>query len=326
MQGNNATSISDVILLGFQNLQNFKPLCFTILLLVYFATMSGNLLIITLVSMSKSLHSPMYYFLTQLSLADLLLSTDISPQTLTLVLNGVSTISFTSCISQFYFFAVSESLECLLLSVMSYDRFAAICNPLRYHSLMNSIICVKMVATSWLLSFLFILIDTTTIGLLHFCGPNVIDHFFCDFQPILELSCSDVSVVHLELIIFGFLGLVLPFAIILVSYVYILQVILKIPSITGRYKAFSTCSSHLTTVCLFYTTIFCIYVLPSGQSLSTSKLLSLFYTMGTPLINPIIYSLRNREIKEAFRKMMNGACPVGYICQSQGRRAPQLIH
>ncbi|XP_040271237.1 olfactory receptor 11L1-like [Bufo bufo] len=310
MQENNVTLISDVILLGFQNLQNFKSLFFSIFFLIYFATISGNVLIILLVSSSKNLHSPMYFFLTHLSLADILLSTDIAPQMLSTVLRGPITISFTSCISQFYFFAVSECSECLLLSVMSYDRFSAICNPLHYNSVMNSAFCVKLATMSWLLSFLIILIDTTTIALLQFCGPNVIDHFFCDYPLILELSCSDVFVVQLEVIFLSFPVLFVPFAIILVSYICILRVIFKISSITGKHKAFSTCSSHLTTVSVFYITLFCIYVLSTGQLLSTSKLLSLFYTVGTPLINPIIYSLRNKDIKESFRKLMNRAWPL----------------
>ncbi|XP_069817825.1 olfactory receptor 1500-like [Dendropsophus ebraccatus] len=304
MEGKNATFISDVILLGFQYFQNFKPLCFTIFLVIYLATVIGNFLIIVLVSASKNLHSPMYFFLIHLSLSDLLLSTDISPQTLSIVLNGTSTISLTSCLSQFYFFSVSKCSECLLLTIMSYDRFLAICNPLRYHSVMNSTLCITLVIISWLVSSLIILSYTVTISFLHFCGPNVIDHFFCDFTPILKLSCSDVSVVELEVMLLSFPVLVLPFGIILMSYVFILRVILKISSATGRHKAFSTCSSHLTTVSLFYITLFGIYILPTGRSLSTSEIVSLFYTMGTPLINPIIYSLRNIDIKKAFKKVL----------------------
>ncbi|XP_069817839.1 olfactory receptor 11L1-like [Dendropsophus ebraccatus] len=307
MEGKNATFISDVILLGFHNFQNFKLLYFTILLVIYLATVIGNFLIIALVSASKNLHSPMYFFLIHLSLSDLLLSTDISPQTLSIVLNGTSTISFTSCLVQFYFFSASECSECLLLTVMSYDRFLAICNPLRYHSVMNSTLCITLVIISWLVSSLIILSYTVTISFLHFCGPNMIDHFFCDFTPILKLSCSDVFVAQLEVMLLGFPLLVIAFGIILTSYVFILRVILKISSTTGRHKAFSTCSSHLTTVSLFYTTLFCIYILPTEWSLTTSQILSLFYTMGTPLINPIIYSLRNKDIKEAFKKVIEVA-------------------
>ncbi|KAG9466179.1 olfactory receptor 11L1-like [Eleutherodactylus coqui] len=310
MHEKNVTFISEVMLLGFQNLQNFRFLCFSTFLMIYIATVSGNLLIITLVSYSKKLHSPMYFFLKHLSLSDLLLSTDIVPQTLSMIINGPITISFTSCLSQFYFFSVFECSECLLLTVMSYDRYSAICQPLHYNSVMNNTFCVKLVAMSWLLGFLIILIYTTTISLLDFCGPNVIDHFFCDYSPILALSCSDTSVVQLEVIFLGSMVLFLSFGVILVSYIYILQVILKIPSISGKHKAFSTCSSHLTTVSLFYTTLFSIYVLPSGHFLSISKIVSLLYTMGTPLVNPIIYSLRNKDIKEAFRKVVNWECPV----------------
>ncbi|XP_075061776.1 olfactory receptor 11L1-like [Mixophyes fleayi] len=306
MPESNITFITEVILLGFQRLQSFRTISFLILLVIYCVTICGNFLIITLVTSSKNLQTPMYVFLTQLSMSDIMLATDIVPNMLHTIVNEVGTISFIGCITQFYFFAVCECSECLLLTVMSYDRYLAICNPLRYNSIMDSTLCIKLIIMSWLLSLFIILIDTTTIALLHFCGPNIIDHFFCDYPPLLKLSCSDTSIVQFEVTFLSFPVLIVPFILIIASYVYIIQVILRMSSLAERQKAFSTCSSHLTTVSIFYSTLFCIYVLPtSGQSLSISKVLSLFYTVSTPLLNPIIYSLRNKDMKKAFEKCIN---------------------
>ncbi|XP_063785662.1 olfactory receptor 10A7-like [Pseudophryne corroboree] len=307
MQESNITSITEFILLGFQSLQRFKAISLFILLVIYSMTLCGNLLIITLVSYSKNLQTPMYLFLTQLSMSDIMQTTTIVPNMLHTIVNEVGTISFVGCITQFYFFAVTECSECLLLTVMSYDRYLAICNPLRYNCIMNSALCIKLIIISWLISFSLLLSDTVTMGLLHFCGPQIIDHFFCDYLPLLELSCSDTSLLQLEALFIGLPVLILPFILIIVSYVYIIQVILRLPSFTERQKAFSTCSSHLTTVSIYFSTLFCIYILPTrGQSRSISKVFSLLYTVVTPLTNPIIYSLRNKDMKKAFEK---------YICK-----------
>ncbi|XP_063785661.1 olfactory receptor 1468-like [Pseudophryne corroboree] len=303
MQESNITSVTDFILLGFQSLQRFKAIFLFILLVMYSMTLCGNLLIITLVSYSKNLQTPMYLFLTQLSTSDIMLTTTIVPNMLHNIVNEVGTISFVGCITQFYFFAATECSECLLLTVMSYDRYLAICNPLRYNCIMDSALCIQLIIISWLISFTLVLIDTVTLALLHFCGHQMIDHFYCDFPPLLELSCSDTSVLQLEAIFIGFPVVILPFILIIVSYLYIIQAILRLSSFTEQQKAFSTCSSHLIIVSFFYTALFCIYVLPTrGQSRSISKVFSLFYTVVTPLINPIIYSLRNKDMKKAFEK------------------------
>ncbi|XP_063305960.1 olfactory receptor 10AG1-like [Pelobates fuscus] len=290
-------NITTVILLGFQNLHNLNIVFFFIILTIYCLTIFGNLLIILLSTCKSGLHSPMYIFLTQLSLSDILLTTDIIPNMLHVLLNKRGTMYFSACIIQFYFFGVSETSECLLLTVMAYDRYLAICKPLQYNVLMNHASCLKLLIMSWSLSFTLMLIETINIYKLYFCGPHIIDHFFCDFYPLLELSCSDVSRVKTEVTILCIPVIICPFMIIIVSYIYIIFTILKIKSINGRQKAFSTCSSHLTVVSIFYGALIGIYALPTGES--TRKVSSLLYTIVIPFLNPIIYSLRNKDIKKA---------------------------
>ncbi|KAM4038670.1 olfactory receptor 11L1-like [Anomaloglossus baeobatrachus] len=256
---------------------------------------------VILVVYSRDLHRPMYFFLTQLSIADILLTSDIVPIMLHNLLHKVAVISFFGCIVQFYVFAFCECSECLLLTVMSYDRYLAICNPLRYTTIMSQSLCLKLVFISWVTSFSISTVEIASTSSLDYCGPNDIDHFFCDLPPILELSCSDVSGVQLEIMLTGVPVLLCPFLIVIISYTYIIFVILKIPSATGRQKTFSTCSSHLIVVSIFYGTLFGVYVLPTkGKSLNITKFLSLMYTVGTPMMNPVIYSLRNAQIMKAF--------------------------
>ncbi|XP_056425570.1 olfactory receptor 6B1-like [Hyla sarda] len=300
----NISIINKIHLLGFHSSQYLNYLLFSILLLVFCLTLCENLLLVTLVKYSSDLHRPMYFFLTQLSIADLLLTIDIVPILLHILLHKVGTISFTTCLTQFYIFACSECSECLLLTVMSYDRFLAICNPLRYTTIMNHSLCLKMVAMNWLVSFSISLVEMVSISMLEYCGPDTINHFFCDLLPILELSCSDINGFQVEIILIAVLVLMFPFIVVIISYSCIVYVILKIPSATGRQKAFSTCSSHLIVVSIFYGTLFGVYVL-KGQSLKVSKLLSLLYTVGTPLVNPVIYSLRNTQIIKTFKTFKN---------------------
>ncbi|XP_069818652.1 olfactory receptor 10C1-like [Dendropsophus ebraccatus] len=298
---NNVTSVN---LLGFSNLQNFRIPFFSLLVLIYCGTISGNLLIVTLYLVSKALQSPMYFYITHLSLCDLLVTTDIVPILLHTVLYGGSSMTLISCIIQFCIFATSEFSECLLLSVMSYDRYVAICNPLHYHSIMTHKTCLMSANIVWLVGFLITLLYMIYIFHLHFCGPNIIDHFYCDFEPIMQLSCSDTSLIHkliiLSVVATGFC----PFMVIVSSYVNIVITILKIPSNTGRRKAFSTCSSHLIVVSIFYGTLIIVYMFPTKRQLATlSKILSLIYTVLTPLLNPIIYTLRNQDFKKALHEL-----------------------
>ncbi|XP_075434070.1 olfactory receptor 6B1-like [Ascaphus truei] len=303
MLGKNHTIVTEFLLLGFQNLHNFKILLFTVFLVTYIMTISSNLLIIALVSTSHQLHSPMYFFLAHLSLSDILLITVIVPNMLRLIWGEGGTMSVAGCISQLHFFASSMATESLLLTVMSYDRYLAICHPLRYTTIMNFKLCLQLVIWSWLLGFIFTLFLILPISQLQFCGPNVIDHIFCDFAPLVKHSCSDTSFLEMEDFVLTFPVFLLPFVFIIATYVCIFLTILRIPSTTGRTKAFSTCSSHISVVGTYYGTLIIIYVIPSIEhSFTINKVLSLLYTVVTPFFNPLIYSLRNQEIGAALRR------------------------
>ncbi|XP_018415331.1 PREDICTED: olfactory receptor 11L1-like [Nanorana parkeri] len=311
---NNHTTIRDVILLGFEGLHNIRFFIFFLLLVIYCVTICGNLLIIVLVYYSKVLQSPMYVFLTQLSISDIMLTTDIVPNLLCVVLYDNRTMSFESCMFQLNVFVFSESSECFILTVMSYDRYLAICKPLNYMSIMKHTFCMKLAGISWLLSLYVMFICTMTTITLDYCGPNIIDHFFCDAAPLLKLSCSDTSKVEKTRMFLVIPILFLPFSFIVVSYTFVIIAIMKIPSTTGKQKAFSTCTSHLTVVCIFYISLISMYGFPSTvQSFTLRKILSMLYTVGTPLINPIIYSLRNKDIKVAYDKFIKNFVHFNYL-------------
>ncbi|XP_040197840.1 olfactory receptor 493-like [Rana temporaria] len=298
-------NVTTFFFLGFNNNAVYNLLLFTLVLIIYIVTMCGNSLIIMLVYYSKSLHSPMYFFLSQLSVSDIMLTTDIAPNMLNIVLHERTSISFSGCIFQFFCYSTIETFECYHLTVMSYDRYLAICSPLHYSSIMKQSLCIKLVLASWLLSCSLAFIITLGLCELEFCGQNVIDYFYCDFNPLLELSCSDTSKVQMEATLLCVPVMVLPFLLIVVSYTYIVVTLLKISSFSGRLKSFSTCSSHLIVVFIFYGTLNATYMIPKeGQSHTTSKIISLLYTVVTPLVNPLIYSLRNKDIKEMVNKVV----------------------
>ncbi|XP_077327808.1 olfactory receptor 10AG1-like [Lithobates pipiens] len=297
-------NITYIVLTGFPNIKSIKILLFLVLFFIYCVTISGNLFVVILYHLSKTLQSPMYLFITQLSLLDIILSTDILPNFLYIILHDGCTMSLAGCITQFSFFVNAEVSEFFLLTVMSYDRYLAICKPLQYNSLMNHSSCIKSVIIIWLLSLNITLVNSISLDSLYYCGPNIIHHFFCDYEPIIELSCSDTSKFHIQTYVLGFICVVAPFIIIVMSYIYIVLTILKMKSITGRQKAFTTCSSHLTVVCIFYGTLIAVYLFPTkGQLDILNKVLSLFYTVMTPLLNPIIYTFRNKDIKKAIEKI-----------------------
>ncbi|XP_072006548.1 olfactory receptor 11H6-like [Engystomops pustulosus] len=303
MQETNLTVITELFLLGFQGSQRLRISLFCLFLVVYCVTICGNLLIITLVSTSRKLHTPMYFFISQLSISDILLSTDIVPNLLHILLNNGETITFIICITQFYFICALETFECLLLALMSYDRHVAICRPLHYKSIMTWGHCVMLTSICWLLGFSIILTYIITTTQLFFCGPNIIDHLFCDIVPLLRLSCSDTFIVNLLIYVVGVIIVFIPTTIIVVSYTYIVRAVLRISSNTRRQKAFSTCSSHLIVVSIFYGTMVSVYIVPTkSQTFTVNKILSLLYTVFTPLANPIIYSLRNTDIIKAVQE------------------------
>ncbi|KAG9462462.1 hypothetical protein GDO78_014081 [Eleutherodactylus coqui] len=267
------TAATEFFLLGFQSNQNLRLSLFCIFLVIYCGTICGNLLIITLVSTSKNLQTPMYFFISQLSISDILVITDVVPNLLYLLLNNGGTITFSDCITQLYFLCAPEVFECFLLTVMSYDRYVAICNPLRYSIIMTSGHCVILTITCWLLGFSAVLIYIIKMAKLIFCGPHVIDHLFCDIVPLLDLSCSDTFIIHLEIYLLTIPFVLFPTAMIFLSYTYIVLAILKISSNTGSLKAFSTCSSHLIVVVIFYWSLFCVYVVPTkGQTVTIGKI------------------------------------------------------
>ncbi|KAM9312083.1 olfactory receptor 1M1-like [Gastrophryne carolinensis] len=252
----------------------------------------------------------MYFFLTQVSFCDILLTTSILPNVLLLILHEGATMSYHICFIQFFFFAMSEASESLLLTVMSYDRYVAICNPLRYNAIMDQSFCVVSSLMSWILGIVLILVEVISVRQLIICRPVVLDHFFCDFEPLLEHSCSDTSIASYSIVLAASVGLVFPFIIIVVSYVHVILSIYAIPSKIEARKAFSTCGSHLTVVSMFYGTLVSVYVVPANEKLLyIKKMLAVFYTMVIPFLNPIIYSLRNKDIKKSLDKIsFKGLC------------------
>uniref|UniRef100_A0A8C4YTQ9 Olfactory receptor n=1 Tax=Gopherus evgoodei TaxID=1825980 RepID=A0A8C4YTQ9_9SAUR len=308
----NQISITEFILLGFGNLHELQIPLFLLFLVIYIVTMAGNILIIALVVADQHLHTPMYFFLGNLSCLETCYSSTILPRMLAGLLTGDRTISFMDgCITQLYFFVFMVTAECFLLLVVSYDRYLAICNPLHYAALMRSWVCIQLVSGSWTMAFFTSTLITLLMARLTFCGPNNIDHFFCDFAPMLKLSCRDTSLIELVNLILCFAIILPTFLLTLICYVCIIATILRIPSTTERHKAFSTCSSHLIVVATFYGSIIISYMIPTaGTAGDLHKVFSVFYTVLTPLVNPLIYSLRNKEVKEALRKQSLGCLSV----------------
>ncbi|XP_031754229.1 olfactory receptor 11A1-like [Xenopus tropicalis] len=300
----NQSVITELWLLGFQNLHNSRLILFFVFLGISMASTAGNLLIISLVSSTQHLRSsPMYFFLSHLAVTDITITVTVSWTLLPALWNKTTLVSIAGCLCQFFVFASSTSIECFLLTVMSYDRYVAICRPLHYAIIMNFTLCHQLAICSWVLGFTVTLIIVIMVNNLILCGPNIIDHIFCDLNPLLQLSCSDTTIVQMTLISLGVPETVMEPAFIITTYVCIFLTILRIPSLNGREKAFSTCSSHLTVVCTYYGTLIAIYITPSGgHTLNISKFLSLLCTVLSPLFNPIIYCLKNNEIQTALQK------------------------
>ncbi|ELK15831.1 olfactory receptor 5A1 [Pteropus alecto] len=301
----NSSSVTEFILLGFADHPELQAFLFVTFLGIYLVTLAWNLALVFLIRGDTHLHTPMYFFLSNLSFIDISYSSTVAPKMLTDFFQAQKTIPFWGCAAQFFFFIGLGLTECFLLTAMAYDRYAAISSPLLYAAIMSQGLCARMVLGAYVGGFLSSLVQASSIFRLHFCGPNVINHFFCDLPPVLALSCSDIflsQVVNFLVVatVGGTSSLIL-----LVSYGYIAAAVLKIRSAEGRRKAFNTCAAHLMVVALLFGTALFMYLRPSSSySLGRDKVVSVFYTLVTPMLNPLIYSWRNKEIKEALGKVL----------------------
>ncbi|XP_029431429.1 olfactory receptor 1020-like [Rhinatrema bivittatum] len=306
MEKTNLSTVSEFVLLGLTNDPHLQMILFMLFLLIYIITLLANGGIITVIRINPCLHTPMYFFLTYLSFVDLCYSSTITPNMLANFLRERKTISFLGCAIQLFFYCGFGSTECLLLAVMAYDRYVAICNPLRYTVIMTKKLCIQLLVIAYGGGFLHSLIQTGCTFRLLFCSSNEINHFACDFPPLLILSCTDTSINELLLFVLAGFLTISAVLVILVSYVYILVTILRIQSAVGRHKAFSTCASHLTCVTLYFGTIFFMYLRPSSSySKEQDKVISIFYTVVISMLNPLIYSLRNKDVKHALKNVLS---------------------
>ncbi|KAM4808034.1 olfactory receptor 5V1-like [Rhinophrynus dorsalis] len=296
----NLTITTDFLILALSDLPKVKVLLFCILLLIYVLTLAGNVTIIFVTQQDKNLHKPMYFFLCNLSFLDICYTSTTMPKMLQVLLIERKSISFFGCIAQMYFFITFVGTECVLLCVMSYDRFLAICHPLQYTLLMNPTVCIILAGISWLSGLLNSFVHTVFTFHLNFCGSKKINYFFCDIPPLLSLSCEDTSINETLLLSIGVLIGWAPFLCIIASYIYIIFTIIKIRSTDGRQKAFSTCVSHLTVVVIYYGSAIFSYVRPvSTYSLKKDRLISVLYSVVSPMLNPLIYTLKNQDVKNA---------------------------
>ncbi|XP_049747630.1 olfactory receptor 1052-like [Elephas maximus indicus] len=313
MAGWNHTGVKEFLLIGLTENPNLHLPLFLLFALIYCITLVGNWGMIVLIRLSVRLHTPMYFFLSNLSFCDICYSTVLAPKMLVNFLSEHKSSTFSGCVLQSFFFAVYMTTEGILLSMMAYDRYVAIANPLLYTVIMTQRVCTQMVLVSYLGGLINSL--THTIGLLKldFCGPNIVNHYFCDIPPLLRLSCSDFHTNEILLLIFSEVIAMFTFIIIVVSYVRIIIAIQRICSAEGRHKAFSTCASHLTAVTLFYGSATFSYIQPSSQySLEQEKVSAVFYTLVIPMLNPLIYSLRNKDVKHAAKGQYCGRkLPLG---------------
>ncbi|XP_039742466.1 olfactory receptor-like protein DTMT [Pteropus medius] len=304
MAGRNKTVISEFFLLGLPIEPEQQNLFYALFLAMYLTTVLGNLLIIVLIRLDSHLHTPMYLFLSNLSFSDLCFSSVTMPKLLQNMQSQDSSIPYAGCLTQMYFFLFFGDLESFLLVAMAYDRYVAICLPLHYTTIMSPKLCLSLVVLSWVLTTLHAMLHTLLMARLYFCANSVIPHFFCDMSALLKLSCSDTRVNELVIIFMGGLILVIPFLLIIMSYARIVSSILKVPSARGIRKAFSTCGSHLSVVSLFYGTVIGLYLCPSANNSTVKEtVMAVMYTVVTPMLNPFIYSLRNRDMKGALGRV-----------------------
>ncbi|XP_007955101.2 olfactory receptor 2B2-like [Orycteropus afer afer] len=295
----------EFILLGFSDRPWLELPLFVVFLVSYILTIFGNLAIILVAHLDPKLHIPMYFFLTNLSLLDLFYTTSIVPQMLVNICSTRKVISYGGCVAQLFIFLALGSTECILLAVMSFDRFVAICRPLHYSVIMNQRFCHQLAAASWISGFSNSVLQSTLTLQMPLCGHREVDHFFCEVPALLKLSCVDTTANEAELFFFCVPFLLIPLTLILISYAFIVQAVLRIQSAEGRRKAFGICGSHLIVVLLFYGTAIYMYMQPpSPTSKDRGKMVSLFYGIITPMMNPLIYTLRNKDVKGAFKRLV----------------------
>ncbi|XP_044514498.1 olfactory receptor 1361-like isoform X1 [Gracilinanus agilis] len=302
MVAGNQSEVSEFILLGLSDQPEQQSLLFFLFLLIYLITGVGNLLIIVVIRTNSCFHTPMYFFLSNLSLVDICFTTTTIPKMLVNHISGNKAISYAGCLTQVFFFIWFAGIDSVLLTVMAYDRYVAICAPLHYSMIMTPKVCTLLVVVSWVWAYITALLHTVLLTRLSFCGPNEIPHFFCDLSPLLKLACSNTFINDLMVNTVGALIIIIPFIGILISYTRIFVTVLKIPSTVGKWKALSTCGSHLTVVCLFYGTVIGVYFSPiSNHTAQQDTIAAVMYTVVTPMLNPFIYSLRNKDIKRALK-------------------------
>ncbi|XP_048373032.1 olfactory receptor 5F1-like [Sphaerodactylus townsendi] len=305
MERKNQTHLKEFILLGLSDDPNTEPFLFATGLLIYMFTLAGNLAIIILIQIDQHLHTPMYFLLSHLSFTEICYITSTMPKMLWVLLSGDKTISLPGCAVQMYCFLTTVGTEDVLLTVMAYDRYAAICHPLHYMLLMNQSVLRWLIAASWAVGNINGVVNTAFIFSLNFCGPNKIVHFFCDIPPVLHLSCSDTSFAELVTFIVSGSIITATVSLIVLSYALIVLSVLKISTARGRIKTFSTCASHLTVVTIYYSTGIFTYLRPSSRhSMENGRVISVLYTIVTPLLNPLIYSLRNKEMQVALQNVL----------------------
>lgn len=302
----NYSAVTEFFLVGLSQYPELQLFLFVLCLIMYLIILLGNSLLIIISVLDSRLHTPMYFFLGNLSFLDICYTSSSIPQMLIMFMSERKSISFLGCALQMVISLGLGSTECVLLAVMAYDRYAAICNPLRYPIIMNKVLYVHMAVWSWVIGCLNSLVQTVLTMVLPFCGNNVIDHLTCEILALLKLVCSDITMNVLIMTVASIALLIIPLLLIFVSYIFILSSILRINSAEGRKKAFSTCSAHLTVVILFYGSALFMYMKPKSKLTKASdEIIGLSYGVVTPMLNPIIYSLRNKEVKEAVKKILN---------------------
>ncbi|KAM4652149.1 olfactory receptor 1f45-like [Discoglossus pictus] len=304
MEKDNDSSATYFLLQGLSDSPQVQLFLLFSFLTVYLLTLLGNSAIVATVHLDNKLCSPMYILLSHLSILDMCYTTVTIPKMLLNLILGTQLISYSGCFTQLFFFISFGQSESFLLSVMAYDRYAAICHPLHYMDIMTQRVCFILTGFSWIAGFINSALHTGLASRLTFCSSRHISNFFCDITPLLKLSCVSTFVNEIVIFVAGIFVVLTPFLCILVSYIYIIGAILMIPSTKGRHKTFSTCSSHLIVVCMFYGTVLLMYMRPASYSQDHDKIFSVIYTFITPLLNPLIYGLRNKEIKDSFRKFI----------------------